>query len=267
MTTMPHGITDIFLKKSAIDAGLEIPADEREAPGWYQCGSSRFSLKVWLRITSHGAEIALSKQDVLEKLWREIPDMPKTADVVKRSDLPEGTNGILLALSPDKLHALLARIVQLELSLPHRLAEAFTAETTHLPKSTEAERLVVQRIGQDKLRRGLLEYWRGECAVTGLALTEVLRASHIKPWRACDTNHERLNIYNALLLAPHLDALFDCGLITFAAEGIIRLSPQLTPVHCGQLALSDKMAISRVDEAHLPFLQYHRDSIFRGQSG
>jgi hypothetical protein len=36
-----------------------------------------------------------------------------------------------------------------------------------LPRSTEAERLVVQKMGQDLFRGGLLEYWEGRCALTG----------------------------------------------------------------------------------------------------
>jgi hypothetical protein len=51
--------------------------------------------------------------------------------------------------------------------------------------------------------------------VTGLAITELLRASHIKPWAARDTDAERLDVFNGLLLAPHCDALFARGFITF----------------------------------------------------
>jgi len=50
--------------------------------------------------------------------------------------------------------------------------------------------------------------------VTGLAMSKLLRASHIKPWAACAADAERLDVYNGLLLAPHLDALFDAGLIS-----------------------------------------------------
>ncbi|ACK80676.1 MULTISPECIES: type 2 periplasmic-binding domain-containing protein [Acidithiobacillus] len=42
--------------------------------------------------------------------------------------------------------------------------------------------MVRQRIGQQKFREAMLTYWGGACAVTGLALPDVLRASHAKPW-------------------------------------------------------------------------------------
>ncbi len=54
-----------------------------------------------------------------------------------------------------------------------------------------------------------------------------LLASHIEPWAACETDAERLDVYNGLLLAPHLDAAFDQGFISFAADGELMVSPQL----------------------------------------
>ena len=87
----------------------------------------------------------------------------------------------------------------------------------------------MQRVGQDIFRRGLLEYWDGRCAITGLAVPELLRASHIKPWAACDTDAERLDIFNGLLLAPHLDAAFDAGFITIAKDGAVLVSNTLPP--------------------------------------
>ncbi|MDC0682621.1 HNH endonuclease signature motif containing protein [Sorangium atrum] len=50
--------------------------------------------------------------------------------------------------------------------------------------------------------------------MTGLAVPALLRASHIKPWADCETDAERLDVYNGILLAPHLDAAFDRGFIT-----------------------------------------------------
>lgn len=87
--------------------------------------------------------------------------------------------------------------------------------------------MVVQCVGQDIFRQGLMEFWEGRCAITGLAVPELLRASHIKPWADCATDAERLDVYNGLLLAPHLDALFDQGFITIAADGRVVRSPAL----------------------------------------
>ena len=53
-----------------------------------------------------------------------------------------------------------------------------------------------QRIGQNAYRRAMLDYWGNACAVTGLQMPEVLRASHSKPWADCDSDIERLDVYN-----------------------------------------------------------------------
>ncbi len=88
---------------------------------------------------------------------------------------------------------------------------------------TEREALTLARLGQGSFRIALVKYW-GSCAVTGVSEPTVLRASHIKPWRDCD-NKERLDTFNGLLLAAHIDALFDKGLITFEFNGEILLAP------------------------------------------
>ena len=84
---------------------------------------------------------------------------------------------------------------------------------------------MVQRIGQDIFRKALLAYWNGRCPLTGIADPELLRASHIKPWSACETDAERLDVHNGLLLSALWDAAFDKGLVTFADDGTPILSP------------------------------------------
>jgi putative restriction endonuclease len=148
-------------------------------------------------------------------------------------------------------------------TLPNRVAEAFRQKTDSLPRSTEAERLVVQRVGQGLFRSALLDYWQGRCCVTGLALPDLLRASNIKPWAACDSDNERLDVYNGLLLAPHLDALFDVGWITFDDEGAV-LECDALPVDAATLlGVSTAWRLSFVAAAHRPYLAYHRSHVFR----
>jgi putative restriction endonuclease len=80
--------------------------------------------------------------------------------------------------------------------------------------STESESWRAARLGQTKFRQSLLERYSGRCAISEINMPEVLRASHIKPW--CNaSNKERLDPDNGLLLAVHLDTLFDKGLIIF----------------------------------------------------
>jgi predicted restriction endonuclease len=63
--------------------------------------------------------------------------------------------------------------------------------------------------------------------VSGCSVREVLRASHIKPWKP-STDRERLDGHNGLLLTADLDALFDRGLISFDDDGEMLVSARLT---------------------------------------
>jgi putative restriction endonuclease len=128
-------------------------------------------------------------------------------------------------------------------------------------QETTREAVIQSRIGQGQFRILLVEYWRG-CSVTGCQQTELLRASHIKPWRH-SSNAERLDIYNGLLLLPNLDACFDSGLISFDDEGRIVISSQLDESTLVQLGINSNLKLLRVEQRHKDFLRFHRENIFR----
>lgn len=131
-----------------------------------------------------------------------------------------------------------------------------------LPKTTEAERLIVQRVGQTLFRDGLLDLWEGRCAVTGLAVPALLRASHIKPWSDCETNAERLDVYNGILLAPHLDAAFDRGFITVQDDGTIIVSDALDTDARTVLGLAQPLRVRGLADGHRSYLPWHRQRVF-----
>jgi hypothetical protein len=126
---------------------------------------------------------------------------------------------------------------------------------------TTKESLVQSRIGQWQFRAALIEYWQC-CSVTGCKQIELLKASHIKPWRYA-SNQERLNVFNGLLLLPNLDTCFDLGLISFDDEGKILISSQLRKATLLQLGINENMKLTKVEKYHQEFLKYHRESIFR----
>jgi hypothetical protein len=126
------------------------------------------------------------------------------------------------------------------------------------PTTTQA--LIDARIGQDRFRANLEARWDGSCAVTGCGIMSMLRASHIKPWIVC-TDLERLDTENGLLLAAHIDALFDRGIISFENDGRMLLSH-----HVG---LRDRMYFRlpkslrrRPSKKQARFLEYHRQHRF-----
>lgn len=148
--------------------------------------------------------------------------------------------------------------------MPKWVAEHFREATGSLPISTEVERSVVQRVGPQLFRGALLDYWQGRCAATGLTTPEILRASHIKPWALCDDDNERLDVYNGLLLAPNLDALFDGGWVTFQSDGAMRTVDGLDDIARSKLGIQEPMQIAGLVPRHRAHLDFHRRHVFRG---
>ncbi|MDQ3262641.1 MAG: hypothetical protein M3Y59_03100 [Myxococcota bacterium] len=84
-----------------------------------------------------------------------------------------------------------------------------------------------------------------------------------KPWADCGTDSERLDVFNGLLLAPQLDAAFDCGLISVTDEGLVLASALLSSESREILDLVGSPRIRRLTDRHRHYLPWHRDQIFR----
>lgn len=126
---------------------------------------------------------------------------------------------------------------------------------------TERESLIKARIGQNGYREALLAYWGG-CAVTDCSVPALLRASHIKPWRAASAS-ERLDPFNGLLLTPNLDLAFDQGLISFDDQGRILLGSDLDPDSAAALNLTPELRLRQIESRHRDYLAWHREHLFR----
>ncbi|ANK82135.1 MAG: restriction endonuclease [Rhizobiales bacterium NRL2] len=158
-----------------------------------------------------------------------------------------------------QLYGVLPRIYQLAASLPDAPLREFQAKVNGLPKTTEAERLVVQRIGQDIFRAGLMDYWQGRCPLTGITDTALLRASHIVPWKDCTSDAERLDVHNGLLLSALWDAAFDRGLVAFDDKGRPQFSPSLSDVAGAELRWQNPIPLT---DKHRKRLTWHRTNMF-----
>lgn len=153
--------------------------------------------------------------------------------------------------------------------------ERFLRRCSVLNKNVQEEGVVLttsslalreSRIGQGIFRRQLNDYWENRCSVTGCLDADdesILIGSHIKPW-AESSNNERLDPFNGLLLTPNLDKLFDKGYVTFASDGVIKISGSL--VSPDILGVSADMAINedKLDGRHRAYLDYHRAEVFKG---
>lgn len=164
------------------------------------------------------------------------------------------------------LHTMIQRAGRVARLLAGEAARQFADAMQQPPTATEVERLVTQRVGQDVFRRALIGYWQGRCAVTGLSVEPLLVASHIKPWARCESDAERLDVFNGLLLAPHVDALFDGGWITFADDGALQVSDALPPAAADCLGLQADWVIQGLAPAHRAYLQFHRSQVFRASA-
>lgn len=160
----------------------------------------------------------------------------------------------------DELYDALSRVYQLSASLPDGPLREFERRVRSLPQTTEAERLVVQRIGQDIFRASLLEYWQGTCPLTGISDTELLRASHIVPWRVCESDAQRLDVHNGLLLSALWDAAFDQGLVTFLDDGTPEFSPALSEAARRELRWKAALTLTGGQRENLA---WHRAHAFR----
>lgn len=178
-------------------------------------------------------------------------------------EMPTGAAASFALPSLDALHRTVGRAWQLAMALPEAPLERFR-RAVELPRATDAERLVVQRVGQDIFRDALLAYWGGRCPLTGIADAALLRASHIVPWSVCDTDDKRLDAHNGLLLAAHWDAAFDAGLVSFADDGTVLVSPTLSAEAGVALGIAAGPRLAALREAHRANLRWHRDNAFKG---
>ncbi|MEU8657895.1 HNH endonuclease [Actinoplanes philippinensis] len=151
-----------------------------------------------------------------------------------------------------------------------------------LDELTEKMRTATIRVGQHRFARGVLRNHEHQCVFCGLAVAfegrrtpRLLLASHIKPWRDCDSR-ERLDIANGLTACPTHDVAFDTGLITITPDLRIQVRPDLEHAAAtnpgvgaafGRPPLAEHL---RLPAGALPpqpsYLEWHRTRIYGGDS-
>ncbi|MBD9560645.1 HNH endonuclease [Ensifer sp. ENS03] len=154
------------------------------------------------------------------------------------------------------LYRVLHRVYELGVSLPDAPLKEFELRAANLPRTTEAERLAIQRIGQDIFRDRLMDYWQGRCPLTGISDAALLRASHIIPWAECENDANRLDVHNGLLLSALWDAAFDRALVTFDDQGRPEFSPNLSEQARAELRWSSHIPLT---DEHRRRLVHHRE--------
>jgi len=233
-------------QKAAFDNGFRIEGG-LEA-GWLRHASATADGEIWLGGASvHGPWLlSFSHPGV-------------AAEMAPEATAVDGPGvGTLQFSSLTALYAAIARAYQLGVSLPDAPLQAFRKKSAGLPRTTEAERLVVQRIGQDVFRQSLLAYWNHRCPMTGVSDPALLRASHIVPWAECDDDAHRLDVHNGLLLSALWDAAFDAGKISFADDGEVLFHPSLGAVERALLVANAATRLVALSPKHLINMERHR---------
>ena len=134
---------------------------------------------------------------------------------------------------------------------------------------TEVERVVRARRVQSFFRAAVITSYQHRCAISGLALPELLVASHIIPW--CDSIERRADPTNGLCLNALFDRAFDRGLITIDADLRVVVSNRLGEA-VGTAALSCSLLEAKgrrllVPERFPPAanaLLHHREHVYQG---
>ena len=166
--------------------------------------------------------------------------------------------GVIRLADATALHEAVSRVYRLARALPTVPLETFRKQTATLPRTTEAERLVVRRIGQETFRDALMHYWNGRCPLTGISEPALLRASHIIPWAKCQSDAERLNVHNGLLLAAHWDAAFDARLVSFDDDGSVLVAASLSAAARSALSINAAPRLAGLTPGHRKRLEWHR---------
>ncbi|MDO4301222.1 MAG: HNH endonuclease [Clostridia bacterium] len=115
--------------------------------------------------------------------------------------------------------------------------------------------------------------YNSKCCISGMEISTLLRASHIKPFNKCKNTNERTDPRNGLLLNVLYDDAFDKGLITITKDyriwvsNIVKSYPENKFTKELIINLESSKIILPRDCYPLPeYLEYHNDLIFKGDS-
>ncbi len=199
------------------------------------------------------------------------PLLPKKYSPLN-SETADGLQGVYLAEISAEFADLLALLARSDLTRMMSELED--------PRDDEDERIIeleihsaqiegdLERIQLVKARRGQglfkanVRLYEKECRVTRVRSIRHLRASHIKPWSQSD-DLEKIDGANGLLLAPHVDHLFDRGFISFSGNGDILLSRNIDRTVLEKWSIEIPKNVGPFKARQESFLEFHRDIVLQ----
>jgi putative restriction endonuclease len=198
------------------------------------------------------------------------PTLPKKYSPVRANG--HGNEAYLFAV-PEEMAAVVSILLDIQLEELVNQPVKLVADETYFDSveaslrmrmeisETEKIQLVKSRRGQGLFKANVLIV-ESACRVTGVTQVSMLRASHVKPWSKSD-DREKIDGFNGLLLAPHVDHLFDKGYITFESKGEMVLSPNLNTEILDRWSIPQVLNVGSFSSEQTEYLNYHQDSVFQ----
>lgn len=130
------------------------------------------------------------------------------------------------------------------------------------PKNEAEEQVIKEkyRKKQTKYRLELLDKMPS-CLITKVSDDRLLVACHVKPYADCETDEEKYDVKNGIVLTPTYHTLFDLGFISFSPEGKLLVSPFLSNLNKQRLNLHEQ-TVYRLQSGTEKYMKYHREKIF-----
>jgi hypothetical protein len=133
---------------------------------------------------------------------------------------------------------------------------------------TEVERIVRARRVQSFFRSAVLTTYQSRCALSGLAIPELLIASHIIPWSV--SVERRADPRNGICLNVMFDRAFDRGLLALDTDFRVMVSARLrdgiaeVPLPCSLDSVGGRqISIPERFPPDAAAVAYHREHVFQ----
>jgi len=261
----PGDIVFSYFKKQVGAIGIATTRAETSPKPDFGKAGEKWSSEGWLvKVEFNLLENPISPKEHQEKL---LHLMPENHAPLKQSgggkefyltSLPDNfATALINLIGPEfqpKVEILKSEINSIELE-NESVEEALVGRTDIGP--TTKSQLVKSRRGQGIFKTNV-RLNEQVCRITGVSDTKHLIASHIKPWSESN-DEEKLNGCNGLLLAPHVDHLFDRGLISFSDSGDLLISKALDRNVLAAWGIREVINVGTFKPEQIFFLKHHRN--------
>ena len=255
---------DTYIKAIGV---VQRPATTAPKPDFQDAGSNWSNEGWYVEVEFWELENPVRPRDFIDQI---APLLPEKYSPLQSNG--SGLQGVYLTEISAQFGQLLIHLSQANIPLiSQELAPTFEADSDYeidleikagnLQGDLMKIQLVKARRGQGVFKANVRQVEK-KCRVTGVGYIRHLRASHIKPWSKSN-NEEKLDGFNGLLLSPHVDHLFDQGFISFKDDGELLIAKKLNQDILSRWSLSSKQNVGKFHSRQIPYLEYHRDLVFK----